>query len=54
MSREHEAFDKLSTEEKKQLAVLGNMLAQPLDPEDIKMQELLDQWVDYKAKEEDK
>jgi hypothetical protein len=54
MSTEREEFEKLSPEEKKQLAILGNMLAQPVSPEDEELQALLDACIDAREQEADR
>ena len=44
------AFDHLSPEEKKQLALLGSMLARPVSEEEQEIQRLLDACVDAREK----
>jgi hypothetical protein len=42
VSTEAQKFESLSPEEKKQLAILGSMLAQPISDEDAEQQALMD------------
>jgi hypothetical protein len=51
VSIEAQKFESLSPEEKKQLAILGNMLAQPISDEDAEQQTLMDAWVDAREQE---
>jgi hypothetical protein len=46
-----EIFNNLTPEEKKQLAILGNNLAQPISDEDAEQQRLMDAWVDAREQE---
>jgi hypothetical protein len=54
VSTERQQFESLSPEEKKQLAILGNMLAQPISDEDAEQQALLDACVDARDQEKRK
>jgi hypothetical protein len=54
MSSEAEQFESLSPEARKQLAILGNMLGQPVSPEDDELQGLLDACVDAREQEKSK
>jgi hypothetical protein len=49
-----EIFNSLTPEEKKQLAILGNMLAQPISDEDAEQQRIMDAWADARGQEESK
>jgi hypothetical protein len=51
VSTEKQRFESLSSEEKKQLAILGNNLAQPISDEDAEQQRLMDAWVDAQQEE---
>jgi hypothetical protein len=48
VSTEKQQFESLSPEEKKQLAILGSMLSQPVSAEEAELQSLLDACVDAK------
>jgi hypothetical protein len=52
VSTEARKFESLSPEEKKQLAVLGNMLAQPISDEDAEQQALMDACIDAREQED--
>ena len=54
VSTDRQRFESLSLEEKKQLAILGNMLAQPISDEDAELQSLLDACVDAREQENEK
>jgi hypothetical protein len=51
VSTEREQFESLSPEERKQLAILGSMLSQPVSDEDAELQALLDACVDARDQE---
>jgi hypothetical protein len=51
VSTEAQKFESLSPEEKMQLAILGNKLAQPVSDEDAELQALLDQCIDAREQE---
>jgi hypothetical protein len=51
VSTERQQFESLSSEEKKQLSILGNMLAQAISDEDAEQQALMDAFVDAREQE---
>jgi len=54
VSTEAQKFESLSPEEKKQLSILGHMLAQPISDEDAEQQALMDLCIDAREQEESK
>jgi hypothetical protein len=54
VSTERQQFESLSSEEKKQLSILGHMLAQPISDEDAEQQALMDACIDAREQEKAK